>query len=356
MTELATVWDPQVPLPAVEDLPLPDRITHLMLHRGEPGFAFLHESCLVRHGDSFFVAWNNSPAAESERGTVVRWIRANADFSEWTAPETLAPPLESATTIWESAQLLSTGGELWAFAGQVHTQPRCPGETGGAMAVCRFDPKQEAWPAQATVPGFHPLNRPQRAPGGYWLMGGQYNLIQPRVAISRGNDLTRWDVVEIPSGPGDSLNFAETSLVVSGEGVTAYVRSAIEAVFVSESGDGGRTWSRLRQSNLPMRSSKTCAGVLSTGQRYLALNLRSERLGDRDVLALAVSAPRQPYFRRLVLLRKGPSPNPRLPGTCKAPQWSYPSVEEWEGMIYVTYSVTKEDCCLSILPLEELRI
>ena len=355
MTDLATVWDPQVPLPAVENLPLPDRITHVMLHRGGTDFAFLHESCIVHHDGSFFVAWNNSPVAESQRGTVVRWLRAAEDFSAWTAPALVAPPLDSDTTIWESAQLLSTGDELWAFVGQVHTQPREPLETGGAMVVFRFDTVGECWQPQASVPGFHPLSRPQRVSGG-WLMGGQFNLIQPRIARSHGDDLTRWDVVEIPSGPEHRLNFAETALVVDGQAVTAYVRSALEAVFVSQSGDVGRTWSRLRQSNLPMSSSKTCAGRFSTGQRYLALNLRAENLGDRDVLAIAVSAPGGQYFRKLVLVRKGPSPSPRLPGYCKGPQWSYPSVAEHEGTVYVTYSVTKEDCCLTMLPLAEFAV
>ncbi|MEI6502734.1 MAG: exo-alpha-sialidase, partial [Armatimonadota bacterium] len=160
----------------------------------------------------------------------------------------------------------------------------------------------------------------------------------------------------IPSGPEHGINFAETSLVVDGDAITAYVRSAIECVFTAESRDGGRTWDRLRPSNLPMRSSKTSAGRLSTGQRYLALNLVDPLLGDRDVLALAVSAPGDPHLRKLVPLRRGPSPAPRLSGYCKAPQWSYPSVEEYAGNVYVTYSVTKEDCCLSILPLEELRV
>ncbi|MEN6301534.1 MAG: hypothetical protein ABFD96_02355 [Armatimonadia bacterium] len=49
MDNLATLWHPEVPLPAIEDLPLPDRIRHVMLHRGGSDFAFLHESCIVRH-------------------------------------------------------------------------------------------------------------------------------------------------------------------------------------------------------------------------------------------------------------------------------------------------------------------
>lgn len=352
MTEAVPLWSTEVPFPCPADLQLPGGIRHTVIHRGGSDYAFLHESCIVRHGDGFVVAWNNSPGAESERGTVVRWIRANDEFSAWTAPVALAPPLDHDTTIWESAQLLSVRGELWAFVGQVHSQPREPHESGGAMVAFRLDDRRSCWEPVGRAEGFHPLNRPQRVAGG-WIMGGQYNLIEPRVALSHGEDLTRWEVVAIPSAAEDQLNFAETSLVAEGEHVTAFVRSEVERVFTSESRDGGRTWGRLAPSNLPMRSSKTCAGMLSTGQRYLALNLCDPALGARDVLAVAVSAPGEALLRKLVLIRRGPSPTPRLAGYCKGSQWSYPSVQEHAELVYVTYSVTKEDCCLSVLPLRE---
>ena len=184
-------------------------------------------------------------------------------------------------------------------------------------------------------------------------MGGQFNLNQPRVALSDGDDLCRWEVVEIPSHPEQRLNFAEISLVVDGQNVTAHVRSRIEAVFVSESSDGGHTWSDLAESNLPMSSSKTCAGRLSTGQRYLALNLRAPEMGRRDVLAVAVSSPDEPLLRRLVLLRRGRSPAVPDGSRYQSSQWSYPSVQEYDGNVYITYSVTKRDCCMSVLPLSE---
>lgn len=352
----AVIWSPEVPFPAVADMALPDRICHVMLHRGGDAYRFLHESSIVRHGDSFFAAWNNSPRAESERGTVVRWIRANDDFSRRGEPLPVAPALDHATDIWESVQLLSADGVLWAFIGRVHHQPRTPEVSGGAMTVFRFDEQRQQWAPQGEIAGFHPLSRPQRTAGGHWVMGGQYNLVQPRVAVSRGDDLACWDVVEIPDGPQCRINYAETALAVDGDTVTAYVRSTIECVFTAKSRDGGRHWSRLQPSNLPMSSSKVCAGRFSTGQRFLAFNPPAPGLGRRDVLAVAVTAPGETHFRKLVLLRRGASPNPRIDGHCKAPQWAYPSVEEHNGQVHITYSVTKEDCCLSILPLEEFRV
>ncbi|MFA6292663.1 MAG: exo-alpha-sialidase [Victivallales bacterium] len=352
------VWEPNVSFPSISDLQLPARISHVMVHRGDDDFRFLHESAIACHRNSFFVAWNNSPKAESESGTVVRWISSDDDFATWSAPECLAPPLKHETTIWESCQLLSVNDELWAFVGQVHSQPRCSAESGGRMVVFRFCDATRKWHEQGGVEGFHPLSQPQKTREGNWIMGGQFNLIQPRVAISRGNDLSKWDVAEIPSTPEDRINFAETSLVIGDAVVTAYVRSDIPAVHVSESSDGGRTWSKLRIGNLPMSSSKTCAGVFSTGQRYLAFNMKPDNpeTKSRDVLAVAVSSPGESLFRKIVVIRNGRSPKARVPGYCKSEQWTYPSVLERNRKIYITYSVTKEDCCLSVLPLDEFAV
>lgn len=182
MTTPSMVWAQEVPLPRIAELPLPDRISHIILHRGDDEYRFLHESTIARHRGRWFVAWNNSPAAESERGTIVRWIASEDDFATWSPPAPLAPPLPHATTIWESCQLLSTGDTLWAFVGQVHSQPRQPAESGGLTMVFRFDEAARQWREAGAIEGFHPLNRPERTPQGHWVMGGEFNLIQQRVA------------------------------------------------------------------------------------------------------------------------------------------------------------------------------
>lgn len=361
MSEGAIVWAPDVPLPDRENLRLPDRITHLVLYRADAEYNFIHESTIARHNGSFFVAWNNSHVIESERGTVVRWIRSNDDFLHWSPPVALARPLTEDSMTWESCQLCSIDGSLWAFLGQAHVAPRTAEVTGGSMAVFCFDESTEEWHLRGTVPGFHPQDRPKLSGGGNWVMGGKYNLVLPRVAISRGNDPTAWDVVEIPSGPEHNIDHAETSLAVGSDTVTAYVRTSGEKLLVSKSSDNGRTWSPLIESNLPASSSKTCAGTLSTGRSYLAFNMRDRDgrqgewggSGSRDVLVVAVSAPGEQLFRRIVRIRSGTPPPLRFERCRKGRQWSYPSVEEYGGNVYITYSVTKEGCCLSVIPLSE---
>ena len=78
--------------------------------------------------------------------------------------------------------------------------------------------------------------------------------------------------------------------------------------------------------------------------------------GWRDVLAIAVSSPGERLFRKIVCIRNGKSPKPRVPGYCKGEQWSYPSVLEHDRKVYITYSVTKEDCFFSILPIDEFAV
>ncbi len=358
MTRPPLLWSPNALLPESAALPLPDRIEHLVIHRSRAPWQFAHEAALCVHRGSLYVAWNACPRAESEAGAVVRWTRSQDGGYTWSEPLLLAEPLRADATIWESCQLLAHSGRLWAFAGQVHTQPRTPEETGGRMVILRLDEASNVWEQLGSVEGFHPLNRPQRLPDGVLLMGGQFNLNQPRVARCDGSDLTRWDVLEIPYHDGDRVRFAETALICAGDAITACIRSAASTLYVAASADGGRTWSALEPSNLPAVDSKTCAGVLSTGQHYLVYNLKPARVGSlmRDVLVMALSAPGQMSLCKTVLIRSGTAPRARSPGFAKEEQWSYPAVEELDGRVYVAYSITKEDIGLSILPLEALIV
>lgn len=349
------LWQPAGDFPGALDTAMPDRVVHIMVHRGADDFRFLHESAIVRHGESFYVAWNASPVGESQAGTVVRWIRSDDDFQTWTEPRILAPALDHETTVWESCQFLSQDGRLWAFVGQVHSQPRSPAITGGRMIIFQLADDGATWLEQGAVEKFHPLNPPQLTASGNWVMGGQFNLNEPNVAISDGGDLSRWRVVGIPVNADHSINFAETALIADGNRVTAYVRSKESTMLVSTSPDGGESWPELRLSNLPMESSKICAGVLQSGRRFLVFNAvpGDPLLEGRHFLALATGAPGADCFDRLHSIRSGYSPRARTAGSCKSPQWSYPAVVEHNGQIYVTYSVTKEDCCLTRMAVPE---
>lgn len=348
-------WDGKVSFPSFGNINCPDGIKHTFIHRSDDRYKFLHESAIISHGGSFFAAWNASAENESERGTVVRWIRSDDCCGTWTEPKAVAPPLDpDGTDIWESIQFLSDADGLYCFIGQVHFQPRISSETGGRTVIFRYVPDSDSWNRIGLIDGFHPLNRPQRMPGGGWIMGGQYDLIFPRVAVCSGGDLSKWEVFEIPSSPDDRINFAETSLIADAHSVTAFIRCCHGVMLSSESFDGGRTWAPARKTNIRAVSSKSGAGMLSTGQRCLLLNIPSgvaPKAETRDMLVMLLSRPGERLFSKAVAIRQGEPPVARIKGYAKNQQWSYPAFEEFNGSIYVTYSVTKEDCCLSVFPV-----
>ena len=166
-----------------------------------------------------------------------------------------------------------------------------------------------------------------------------------------------WERAEIPRPAGADMQFAETSVLVwPGTGdcsaIIRYRAGSLtelteQVALVSTSSDSGRTWAPLAASNLPLTSSKPYAGNLSTGQAFLVGNVGP----DRHTPVLAVTAPGERAFSRVWRIRHGASPALRLPGRAKSPQWSYPYAHEHDGNLYVVYSIGKEDCGLSIIPL-----
>ena len=279
----------------------------------------------------------------------------------------------------------------------------------------RLDPGSGRWElaAEAVVHDFWPMDAPTRLPDGRWIMGGLTGRQNPVVATSAEAPLA-WERAEIPRPAGYDMRFAETSVLawpVGGESAssardrdedrdrytgiarrtgspdrfarpprgaagyrsessgaagrsarsdqcTAIVRYsagslpgiAEQVALVSDSADGGRTWSPLAASNLPMTASKPYAGHLSTGQAFLVCNAGP----DRHTLVVAVGAPGERAFSRVWRVRHGASPDLRLPGRAKSPQWSYPYAHEHDGRLYVVYSIGKEDCGLSIIPVHAI--
>ena len=131
----------------------------------------------------------------------------------------------------------------------------------------------------------------------------------------------------------------------------AVIRGGGNVAWVATSDDSGRTWSKARPSTLPMPRSKAYLGKLSTGQLYLLSNLK-----NRDTLVISVSMPGERTLSRKWRIRHGKSEPPRFPGAAKAKQWSYPYGHEHDGKLYVVYSIGKEDCGLSVLPIPSLMV
>jgi hypothetical protein len=79
-------------------------------------------------------------------------------------------------------------------------------------------------------------------------------------------------------------------------------------------------------------------------------------LKNRDTLIVSVGRPGEMTLSALWRIRHGKSEQPRFKGNAKSPQWSYPYGYEHEGKLYVVYSIGKEDCGLSVMPIRSLAV
>ncbi|NUQ00961.1 MAG: exo-alpha-sialidase [Armatimonadetes bacterium] len=354
MSEPYIIWDPAVPPPAVatiQDLP---RVTHVALHQAVAGdYQFLHEASLAAHEGILYAAWANDPEGELSPGGTCRGRRSVDGGLHWSEVEVIAGELPGDER-HNHGELYSDGQQLHAFVARYGL-----GEGFLAGAVTELHTlRPEGWVNRGTVaPGIWPFTKPTPTGTGELLMLGVNQHTYPVAALSQG-DLTRWEVVPIPAPEG--LIFVEPGLLVYDDELVALLRyeptdaarreARSKVALASVSRDGGRSWSLAQESNLPLAMSKVYAGRLSTGQHYVVGNLDS-----RDLLYIAVSRPGERLFSRAWSIRRGRSPEPRTAGYCKTPQWSYPSAIEHEDNLCVAYSVGKEDCALSIIPLEALK-
>jgi hypothetical protein len=257
---------------------------------------------------------------------------------------------------------LSHGGKLWAFMGafydnfqRTHARAYWLNETSGK------------WEPRGVVldQGFWPMQEPQRMSDGNWIMAG-FRVVNgfglagnlPAVAISQGDDFTKWKMVVIQADKSLGTNlWGESTVIVEKQRITNIARYGAKALaLVSTSEDHGRTWTPATASNLPMATSKPYAGTLSNGQRYLVCTTTADTGGRRSPLTIAVSKPGGSLFSRVFLIR--PSVSEKTPGVSDSKaDFSYPYAVEHEGQLYIGYThkshIANE---LAVIPVSSLEI
>ena len=259
---------------------------------------------------------------------------------------------------------LPHGGRLWAFMGAFHAGPKLYHRVHTRAYV--LNETTDRWEPRGAVieGGFWPMQEPLKMTDGNWIMaglhiGGQFgqggNL--PAVAISKGEDFTKWDMVVIPAAAGLGTIWGESTVIVDGSrvlNISRYGKKPLALLSVSE--NHGLTWTPTAPSNLPMATSKPYAGTLSTGQRYLVCTTTANTGGARSPLTIAVSRPGESVFSKVFLIRR--SVSTETPGV-SAPNadFSYPYAVEHEGKLYIGYThkshVANE---LAVIPVSSLEI
>jgi hypothetical protein len=256
---------------------------------------------------------------------------------------------------------LSHGGNLWAFMGafydhfqRTHTRAYLLDETTGQ------------WQAKGTVlnDGFWPMQEPQKMDDGNWIMSGarvakgyDFSGDPPAVAISHGDDFTKWDLVVLPLDRRLRSVWGESTVIVKGRHITNISRYGGKALaLIATSDDFGRTWSTPLPSNLPMATSKPYAGTLSTGQRYLVCTTTADTGGRRSPLTIAVSKPGESVFSKVFVIRR--SIFPEGPGvSSERADFSYPYAIEHDGKLYVGYTNKSHAANeLAVIPVASLSV
>ena len=349
--EVFSLWNgPELPA-GPERIPFAAGIQHSTIHRpAEDGYKFLHGAAIVMHRGVLYANWANSPTNENGPHETLQGRRSRDGGKTWEPLEVVGPGFKGADR-HSHGVLFRHRDELWTICSRFGTgEPngrRFRGLRGEAFVL---DEKANQWKSRGIVMrNCWPYDEPVRMGNGSYITGGQDKDGYPVVAMSRGDDFTKWDSVLIPFPPQLKPSFAETTVWADGAHVLAVIRGGAGVAWVSTSDDHGKTWAKARPSNLPMPRAKAYLGRLSTKQLYLVSNYR-----NRDTLCISVGKPGAKTLSHMWRLRHGKSGPPRFPGHAKGKQWSYPYAHEHEGKLYVVYSIGKEDCGLTVVPVDSL--
>lgn len=340
----AVLWEERQAVPKAADLPVLQNVRFSVIKPYEfkkDGYRFLHGVGLAFHKGRLYASFGHNRGGENTDTEEARFCVSDDQGRTWSAVQTMddgGPEMAVSHGVFLSHQ-----GTLWAFMGAytgtmvgVHTRAYRLNEATGS-----FDKL-----GVVLEGGFWPMQEPIRMDNGNWILagisaggdaavGGEH---PAAVAISQGDNLLKWDLVRIPQVADLGKVWGESTVIVEGSRITNLSRYGAEAsALTATSEDFGRTWTRMRPSNLPMATSKPYAGVLSTGQRYLVCSTSADGGGRRAPLTLAVTRPGETTFSKVFVIRHALFPEG--PGEShERVSLSYPYAIEHEGHLYVGYS------------------
>ncbi|MEI7728539.1 MAG: sialidase family protein [Verrucomicrobiota bacterium] len=357
-TETLKLWDPQVPFPPYDEMPDLPVVTHVQVERAvQGGYHYLHEPALAWHKNVLHAGWANHRLFEiNVKDELLRGTTSTDGGLTWAPAKIWAEKPLLGGESFNHPVLYSHQGKLWGFFTRWEKeQPR--------TELFTLDEAAGTWqPLNQHIPGFIPFTPPRKLRDGNWIIGGELLWYEAAVAISYGDDFTRWDVVQIPRPESIKLMFPETTFLEQGNALVAICRPKdAKTAPASVSTDCGRTWTPLRQSNFPLAASKPLSGRLSTGQQYLITGNLEQ---GRNLMSIAVTAPGDQTLCRIWKIRHQQSPKRRLLGSQdgkkthvgNSTEWSYPAAVEHDGKLYIIYTQGKEDCALSIIPVTALAV
>lgn len=355
------LWDVAHPLPKAAELPRVAAAEFYVIKNQQPDTdqcKFTLGVGLAWHKGNLYASYGYNKGHENTP-TEEAHVKVSDDGGKTWRPTVVMDAGEGDIAVSHGV-FLSHGGSLWAFMGAFYAHEKLYHRVHAR--AYKLNETTGAWEPRGAIVdgGFWPMQEPQKMPDGNWIMAGfrigeAGNL--PAVAISKGDDFTKWDLVVIPAAPGLGNIWGESTVIVEDKrilNIARYGRKALALLSISE--DHGRTWTPTAPSNLPMATSKPYAGTLSTGEPYLVCTTTADTGGARSPLTIAVGKPGESVFSKVFLIRA--SVFEGTPGVSdpKA-DFSYPYAIEHDGKLYIGYTHKSHAANeLVVIPIDRLRV
>ncbi|NLE12750.1 MAG: exo-alpha-sialidase [Clostridiales bacterium] len=315
-------------------------------------YAFLHESAIIAYKGVLYASWYNCPSKELHGRTPIRGRRSYDGGVTWSEVETIADD-PTGRILWCPPVYGIDNGRLYMLINEMVAPDHMH-----ALDLFVLNEETDRFEMLWSRPIPHKLNtNVVTLPNGRLMLPGRIAELDgfpntPSVLISDSGHIdAEWRLVKIAENgilpDGSSLVHPELSCILDGERVIMFCRDdnrRVPLLYLSE--DCGETWSGPCSCDIPFSNSKIYAGNLSNGGSYVIGSLYP----GRSKLTIFFSETTKPEFTRGVILQNGYSAELGY-GTA----WHYPCAYEYDGKLYVIYTVQHETkgrgAALSVIPL-----
>jgi len=339
----------------------PKGLRRTPIHRAvEGGYQYNHHVQVIRHGGRFWATWSAGWVNEDSPGQVVVFS-TSPDGRAWAKPRPVMEP-PAGRLRWTVGGFFEEDGSLGLVACRC-TRARyvdgdaAPHQLWEDLVTEFFRRKGARWVRWgAPIPDLYPNESPRRLPGGRWIIPGVNSHAEVVAALGSSPESRDWQLVTVaPRREGMSVagtKLTEPSWYECGGKLRMLLRddAGSRRLWLSESADGGSSWSEPVPSDFPDATAKFFAMTLADGRVVLVSNPSPDAL-RRRLLALSVSADGGRSFTAMHKLVHDPDVRPRFAGMHKVCGFDYPNALEHAGRLWIAHTPCKEDVEILSLPV-----
>lgn len=314
------------------------------------GERYINNVVLSSFGGAYFCMWQESARDEDTPDSFVALSRSR-DGKAWSVPEPLALPTDS--TFASPGGWIQRGDSLCAVLNEICSPERTRG--GTAWYIATKDGRGWSRPEPLRMADGAPMDGileqdPMLLPDGRTVGAAHFRpgtQVGP-VWTDDPSALRGWQRGGFPEGEGKPLEPSQYRTRRGGLVMFFRDQGSSFRKLYSVSEDGGRSWSAPALTNIPDSRSKQCAGTLPDGRTFWVGNPTGSK--SRRILVLAVSRDGYLFDKAWVLASADDLPPQRFAGRYKTLGYSYPKAVVADGMLWISFSVNKEEAALIRIP------